>query len=133
MNHADVRAGLAAALRTIEEVRVADTVPSQINGLTAVIAIADGATDTDFSDGFTVNWVVLLLLPRVDDSRAQATLDEFLSTDTSVSVFTAVRNDPTLGGAVDSARITGWEPPATFEFAGTTYIGVEVGVEVIGD
>lgn len=132
MNLADVRAGLTSRLETIASMRVYDTVRSTINPPAAVVALSDGAVGADFDDAVTVNWAVIVMLSRIDDQRSQAVLDAHLSTTGADSILAAIAGDQTLDGAVDSAKVVGWDQPSTYTIAGIDYVGVELTVEVIG-
>jgi hypothetical protein len=47
------------------------------------------------------------------------------------SVKAAVETDKTLGGVVDSARVTRHEEPGFYDYGGTTLLGVEFTIEVM--
>jgi len=128
-----VRQKLTSAIETVDNLRVYDSVPTQISPPAAVIILGEGTYSQDFDAGMLVNYTVLVLLTRADDRHAQERLDEFLS-DGGVNdtIYTAVSNDPTLDGSCDSARAVGWNQPATFTIAGIDYIGAEISVEVLG-
>lgn len=133
MNLQTVRQNLSAAIENVNNLRVYDSIPTQISPPAAVVILGDGTYSNDFDAAMLVNYTVLVLLTRADDRHGQERLDEFLS-DGGVNdtIYTAVSNDPTLGGACDSARAVGWNQPATFTIAGIDYIGAEVTVEVLG-
>ena len=127
MNLADIRAGIASALEG-NGLRVYDTVPAKIEPPAAAIALAEGQASQDFDGAFEVAWAVVVLLTRTDDSRAQRALDDVLSTDGIHAWFDA---DQTLGGTVDYCRVVSWAQPGTYDYGGTSYVGVEVAVETL--
>lgn len=131
MNLESVRAGLANVAANVNGLHIYEWVPSSINPPAAVISLNSGLYDSDFSDGMTVQYSILVMLTRADDKYSQASLDEFLSQGND-SFFAAVDADPTLGGVCDSARLIGWQDPSTYTIAGIDYVGVEINVEVIG-
>lgn len=133
MNLQTVRQNLAAALENVNGLRVYDTVPTQISPPAAIVILQDGTYDNDFDRAILVNYVALIALTRADDRHGQELLDEFLS-DGGIndSIYTQIAADSTLGGACDSARVVGWNPPNTFTIAGIDYLGVEINIEVLG-
>lgn len=131
MNLQTVRQNLTAVVENVNALRVYDTVPTQISPPAAVVILGDGTYSNDFDAAMLVNYTVLILLTRADDRHGQERLDEFLSIGND-SIYHQLGHDPTLGGACDSARVVGWNQPATFSIAGIDYIGVEVTVEVLG-
>ena len=132
MNLANVRDGLSTRLQTITGLRVYDAIPENAEPPCAVIAVGAGQYDQDFGDAVMVEWSVLVLISRADDVRAQDAIDGYLSTTGSTSITAAVRAGATLGGAVDSAKVTGWSEPQTYTIADVSYVGVEIQVETIG-
>lgn len=129
---ADVRDGLSTRLQTIADLRVYDAIPETVEAPCAVIALGNGTYSDDFDGAVAASWVVLLFISRADDVRAQDALDGYLSSTGASSVAAAIHGDSDLSSTVDSARVVGWNDPQTYTIAETSYVGVEIQVEVIG-
>jgi len=131
MNLASVRAGIGDALQNVDNLRIYEWVPSQVQPPAAVVSLGTGSYDADYNDGMVVTYGVLVMLTRADDQHGQERLDEFLGQGND-SIYHVIDADPTLGGSCDSCRVTSWNNPGTFTSGGIEYLGVEVNLEVLG-
>ena len=131
---AQVRDGLKARLDTIVGLRVTDYIPDDVGGYPAAMIFPP--TNTDYSDdlgygSFTVEFVVLLLVPAAVDRR-QLGLYDLLDRTGSSSVFAAVEADRSLGGLNVDARVTAAADPLDRgQMAGTQVFQRAVSVSVI--
>jgi hypothetical protein len=129
VNVGTLRSNLAATLTNVSGLRSVAYIPSKIEPPTAMVSVGAGRYDDDFAGSVTVEMGVLVLVARADDRNAQARLDRYLSPTGTYSIKAAVDADPTLSGAASSVTVIGWNDPAEFELAGTSYLGIEFTVE----
>lgn len=77
----------------------------------------------------TFFFVITVIVGRADDRAAQKNLDQYLvGTD---SVKTAIEADRTLGGVVNTCRMTEARNYVSVNVGDTTYLQIELEVEVI--
>ena len=131
MNLASVRAGITSALQNVNNLRIYEWIPSQVQPPAAVVSLGTGQYDADLDDGMLVTYGVLVMITRADDQTGQERLDDFLGQGDN-SIYNAIDTNPTLDGSCDSCRVTSWNNPGTFNIGGIEYLGVEVNLEVLG-
>lgn len=78
-----------------------------------------------------VTFNAIILLSGADVARSIEALDDYLTTTGDYSLVAAVEADPTLGGLVESASVTGVTDIGRLEVAGTGYVGARVTVDVL--
>lgn len=125
MNLETVADGIETRLNTISGLTVYDRLQETVMPPCAMVSMADGDYDDDFAGEMTVNWVVLVLVSRVDASNAQTQLRGYCAPTGSGSIKAAIEGDKTLGGSVAYATVTRWDQPAVYGVGGTDYVGVE--------
>ena len=77
----------------------------------------------------TFFFVITVIVGRADDRAAQKNLDQYLvGTD---SVKTAIEADRTLGGVVNTCRMTEARNYVSVNVGDTTYLQIELEVEVV--
>jgi len=132
----DIRAGLAAACRTViddtgAQLEASPFVPDSIDPPWAYAGETVGTYDVAM-DGLSDATVTLrVITSRNDDQRGQELLDAFLASFGSTSVKAAVEADPTLGGECSDLQVSGWSGYQMYDIAGTPYYGAELTVAVL--
>lgn len=111
MNPSTVREKLKDSLSGISGMRVLDTVPDSVNipsqGAMAVVGMLDLTFDYTLNRGFdSATCSILVIVGRMSESAAQDRLDAYLASSGASSVKAAVEADKTLGGAVQTLRVT---------------------------
>lgn len=111
MNPSTVREKLKDSLSGISGMRVLDTVPDSVNipsqGAMAVVGMLDLTFDFTLNRGFdSATCSILVIVGRMSESAAQDRLDAYLASSGASSVKAAVEADKTLGGAVQTLRVT---------------------------
>ena len=104
---ADLRQGLADALRTIPGVRVYESVPDNPNPPGVAISFDRIAYDSVFARGCDeYEFVVHLFVARADDRSAQVRQEEYVAGTGPYSVKQAIEADPTLTGTAQTVRVS---------------------------
>jgi hypothetical protein len=102
----NVRAGLKTRLATITGLRVWDVIPDQVTPPGAVVGQLDFTFDIDNARGLDIaNVDVYVIVQRFDARSSQNQLDDYLGSGAK-SIKTAIEADRTLGGAVNTLRVT---------------------------
>ena len=102
----NVRAGLKTRLATITGLRVWDSIPDQVTPPGAVVGQLDFTFDIDNARGLDIaNVDVYVIVQRFDARSSQNQLDDYLGSGAK-SIKTAIEADRTLGGAVNTLRVT---------------------------
>lgn len=141
-----VRDGLAARLETIEGLRVHEYVSGSVSppavtivpGLGSETSTGRPAIDYDKSFGGSclMNFMVKIAVSATADDAAQQRLDAYLDTRTDLSVKDALEADmepirDSEGGIIaDSVQVTGVAHYGMIEWAGVSYLGADLHVEV---
>lgn len=106
MNVSNVRTGLKTRLATITGLRVFDSIPDQVTPPAAVVGQLDFTFDIDNARGLDIaNVDVYVIVQRFDARSGQNQLDDYLGSGAK-SIKTAIEADRTLGGAVNTLRVT---------------------------
>lgn len=106
MNVTNVRAGLKTRLATITGLRVWDSIPDQVTPPGAVVGQLDFTFDIDNARGLDIaNVDIYVIVQRFDARSGQNQLDDYLGSGNK-SIKTAIEADRTLGGAVNTLRVT---------------------------
>lgn len=106
MNVSNVRAGLKTRLATISGLRVWDSIPDQVTPPGAVVGQLDFTFDIDNARGIDIaNVDIYVIVQRFDARSGQNQLDDYLGSG-SKSIKTAIEADRTLGGSVNTLRVT---------------------------
>ena len=102
----NVRAGLKTRLATITGLRVWDVIPDQVTPPGAVVGQLDFTFDIDNARGLDIaNVDVYVIVQRFDARSSQNQLDDYLGSGAK-SIKTAIEADRTLGGSVNTLRVT---------------------------
>jgi hypothetical protein len=129
----ELRNGIAANLATISGLRTSPTIPDQINPPIAVVVPQSISYDTAFarSGGDDHEFIVTVIVGRVDERSAQNRLDAYCSGTGASSIKTAIESDKTLGGKALSLRVTALRNYTQVSLADATYLAAEFTVQVI--
>lgn len=109
MNVSSVRDGLKTRLQTISGLRVYDVIPDKVTPPCAIVGQLDFTFDIDNARGLDqASLDVYVIVQRFDARSGQNKLDEYLGSGSS-SIKSAIEGDRTLGGAVNTLRVTSAE------------------------
>ena len=128
----ELRAGLATNLATISGLRTTPTVPDQINPPIAVVMPSTITYDTAFarSGGDEYEFLVMVIVGRVDERTAQNKLDAYCSGTGASSIKTAIESNRTLGGKAFDCRVTSLRNYNQVTVGDVTYLSGEFVVQV---
>jgi hypothetical protein len=128
----DLRTGIAANLATVAGLRTSATVPDSINPPIAVVMPNSVTYDTAFarSGGDEYEFLVMVIVGRVDERSAQNNLDGYCSGTGSTSIKAAIERDKTLGGKAFSLRVTSLRNYTQLTVGDITYLSAEFVVQV---
>lgn len=127
----DIRSGLATRLGTISGLRTAATMPEQINPPIAVVSPVTVNYDLNAQNGLTqYTMLVTLVVARADARAAQNQLDSFVAPTGAGSVKAAIEADRTLGGTVNTCRVTQVANYSMVDTLDVPYLAVDFTVEV---
>lgn len=123
-----IRDALKTRLDTITGLNVYDTVPGTITPPAAVIRRRSGPRPAALGEAaYDYTFVVTLFASIADDKTGQDTLDTLLS---PAGIFAAINGDVDLGNTVHYAQVTDVEADQIFEYAGVSYFGADVVIDV---
>lgn len=124
-----IRDGLATRLATISGLRVSATMLDDPRPPVAMVLPDRVEYDLNNARGVDqYTFVIQLLVSRADDRAAQRNIDPFISGPTSIKQ--AVYADLTLGGVVNTCRVTEMRNYGQVLYGETLYLGCEFVVEV---
>lgn len=128
----DLRNGIANNLATISGLRTSATIPDQINPPIAVVVPQSINYDTAFArtGGDQHEFIVTVIVGRVDERSAQNRLDAYCSGTGASSIKTAIECDKTLGGKAFSLRVESLRNYTQVSLADATYLAAEFVVQV---
>jgi hypothetical protein len=102
----NLRAGLAAALSSMNGMRVYETLPDAPVPPCAVIQMKTVSYDSVFARGADeFQFSIQVVTGRADDRTAVARLEGFIAGSGAGSIKTALEADPTLGGRCQTLRV----------------------------
>jgi hypothetical protein len=127
----NVRAGLKTRLATITGLRVWDVIPDQVTPPGAVVGQLDFTFDIDNARGLDLaNVDIYVIVQRFDARSSQNKLDEYLGSGAK-SIKTAIEGDKTLGGVVNTLRVTRAEA-GTYVQGDTTFLSYRYSLTIWG-
>ena len=113
-----VRDGLKTRLETITGLRAYDLIPDTVTPPAAVVGQLDFTFDIDNARGLDQAQVdVLVIVQRFSERSGQNLLDLYLSGSGASSIKAAIEGDRTLGGVVNTLRVTGAEAGTAWAIA----------------
>jgi hypothetical protein len=132
MNPSQVRDGLKTRLQTITGLRAYDLIPDAVVPPCAVVGQLDFTFDIDNARGLDQAQVdVLVIVQRFSERAGQDKLDAYLAGTGSSSIKTAIEGDRTLGGTVNTLRVTGAEA-GTYDSQGVTFLSYRYRITIWG-
>jgi len=103
----DIRSGLATNLATIDGLRTSAFVPDEPKPPIAVIFPENISFDSAFGRGLDeYTFTIQVIVSKVSDRNAQASMDAYCNPDGDSSVKAAVESDRSLGGLIQDLRVT---------------------------
>lgn len=128
----ELRTGIATNLATISGLRTSATIPDQVTPPIAVVMPNTITYDTSFSraGGDEYEFIVMVIVGRVDERTAQNRLDAYCSGSGASSVKLAIESDKTLGGKAFDCRVTNLRNYNQVTVGDTTYLSGEFVVQV---
>ena len=128
----NVRDGLKTNLLTITGLRVYDLIPEIPTPPCAIVGQLDFTFDVDNARGLDRAEVdVYVIVQRFSERAGQDALDTFLKGTGATSIKTAIEVDRTLGGAVNTLRVTGAQS-GTYESQGNSFISYRYSLTIWG-
>lgn len=128
----EVRDGLKKNLQEIDGLRVYDLVPDNPQPPSAIIGQLDLTFDLNNARGLDqANIDVLVIVQRFSERTGQEKLDKFLSGSGDYSIKTAIESDKTLGGAVNTLRVTSAQS-GVYQAADVEYLSYRYQVTIWG-
>ena len=132
MNPRQVRDGLKTRLQTITGLRAYDLIPDTVVPPCAVVGQLDFTFDIDNARGLDQAQVdVLVIVQRFSERAGQDKLDAYLAGSGSTSIKAAIEGDRTLGGTVNTLRVTGAEA-GTYDSQGVTFLSYRYRITIWG-
>ena len=126
-----IKTGLATNLATISGLRTSAEVPDNPNLPQAVIQLQSVNYDGAFKQGLTTyNFLVSVIVGRVDERNAQKNLDAYASSSGSKSIKLAVQSDKSLSGTAFDVRVTDMTNIGTVLLSDATYLAADFVVTV---
>lgn len=127
-----VRDGLKTRLETISGLRAYDLIPDTVTPPAAVVGQLDFTFDIDNARGLDQAQVdVLVIVQRFSERSGQNLLDLYLSGSGASSIKAAIEGDRTLGGVVNTLRVTGAEA-GTYESQGVEFLSYRYRITIWG-
>ena len=128
---ADLRSGLATNLQTIPGLRVAPTLPDQVNPPIALINLDKINYQRSFARGLTEYlFKITVIVSRADVRNGQNKLDQYVASDGTYLVLNALENDRTLGGVAADSTMVSLDAYGSVVIGETTYLSAEFSVQV---
>jgi hypothetical protein len=127
-----IRAGLGKNLATIRGLRVAETIPDQVNPPIAVVSLTTVSYDGALQGGLTTyTFMVTVIVGRISERTAQRTLDAYISPGVG-SIKTAIESERSLGGSAFDCRVEGLTSYGSVTIGDVNYLAADFTVTVYG-
>ena len=121
-----IRNGLATNLGTISGLRTSAEIPDNPNPPQAIVMIQSVNYDGAFRNGLTTyNFLISVIVGRVDERGAQRSLDGYASSTGANSIKQAVQSDKTLGGNAFDVRVTDMSNMGAVLLGDATYLAAD--------
>lgn len=125
----EIREGLETRLATIDGLRVTDFQPDSIRPPIGFVFPQGVEFDLNANRGLDqVTMICTVIVARADDRISQKRLDEYVFG--TKSVKTAIEGDRTLGGRVNTVRVTEMRNYGQVLYGDVLYLAAEFVVEV---
>lgn len=130
MSLALIRQGLAKNLGTIRGLRVAETVPDQVNPPIAIVELQSVDYDGALRGGLTTyTFQVSVIVGRVSERTAQRTLDAYIAPGAG-SIKNAIESDTSLDDSCQTVRVEGVSTYGSVTIGDVTYMAADFIVTV---
>jgi hypothetical protein len=130
MSLAQIRQGLAKNLSTIRGLRVAETIPDQVNPPVAIIELQTADYDGALRGGLTTyTFQVSVIVGRVSERTAQRTLDAYITPGVG-SIKDAIESDRSLDGSADTVRVERMGNYGSVTIGDVTYMAADFTVTI---
>ena len=127
----DIRAAMGTALSAVPNLRVRELIPALVTPPMAVVSPSSIEYDLNAQNG--VNrylFTVTVFVVKADDRAAQLRVDPFVAPTGTGSVKAALEADRTLGGVVNTLRVTDVNNYSSADANDVLYLAVDFQVEV---
>ena len=126
----DIRTAMGTALSTVPNLRVRELLPAMVTPM-AVVAPTSIEYDLNAQNGLhRYLFTVTVFVVKADDRAAQLKVDPFVAPSGSGSVKGALETDRTLGGVVNTLRVTNVNNYSSEDANDVLYLAVDFEVEV---
>jgi len=127
----DLRNGLATNLQNIPGLRVAATLPDQVNPPIALINLDKINYQKSFHRGLTEYlFKITVIVGRQSERTAQRNSDQYVASDGTYSVLDALETDRTLGGVAADTTMVSLDAYGSVVIGETNYLSAEFSVQV---
>lgn len=128
----EVRDGLKTQLQAIEGLRVYDLIPDLVTPPCAIVGQLDFTFDINNARGLDqAQCDVFVIVQRFSERAGQDKLDAYLAGSGTSSIKAAIESDRTLGGTVDTLRVTGAEA-GTYDSQGVLFLSYRYRLTIWG-
>jgi len=128
----ELRTAIATNLATIPGLRTSEFIPDNPSPPIAVVQFDRAQYHLDMRNGMAeYNFVVQLIVGRVDERTAQRSLDAYCSSTGSSSVLLGVESDRTLNNKAFDCVVTEMSSYGPVLVNDITYLGAEFQVRVL--
>jgi len=126
-----IRDALATNIGRIAGLRTSAEIPDNPNPPQAVVQLQSVNYDGAFQQGLTTyNFLISVIVGRVDERGAQRALDGYASSTGANSIKLAVQSDKTLGGNAYDVRVTDMTNIGAVLLGDATYLAADFVVTV---
>lgn len=131
-NIAELRTAIGTNLATITGLRVSDFIPDNPSPPIAIVQFDRAQYHLDMANGLSeYNFVIQLIVGRVDERTAQRNLDSYCASTGDASVLLAVESDRTLGSKAFDCIVTEMSSYGSVSINDIIYLGAEFQVRVL--
>ena len=127
----DIRAAMGTALATVPNLRVRELIPSLVTPPMAVVIPTNIEYDLNAANGLhRYTFTVTVFVVKADDRAAQLRVDPFVAPTGTGSIKGALEADRTLGGVVNTLRVTNVSNYSSQDANDVLFLAVDFEVEV---
>ncbi len=127
----DIRAAMGTALSAVPNLRVRELIPALVTPPMAVVSPSSIEYDLNAKNGVSrYLFTVTVFVVKADDRAAQLRVDPFVAPTGTGSVKAALEADRTLGGVVNTLRVTDVNNYSSADANDVLYLAVDFQVEV---
>ncbi|HEY7821890.1 MAG TPA: hypothetical protein VIG24_03600 [Acidimicrobiia bacterium] len=127
----DIRAAMGTALSAVPNLRVRELIPSLVTPPMAVVQPQNIDYDLNANSGVhRYTFTVTVFVVKADDRAAQLKVDPFVAPTGVGSIKGALESDRTLGGVVNTLRVTNVSNYSSTDANDVLYLAVDFEVEV---